>query len=283
MARQENLSLLRNIQKEIVGSLNRVNSAVTILESSSTNNHNSQIEHLASIDTAVNAIDAKVSTEAKQDDVITNTGIVSGAVVAGKMRVDDDKISKGEDGTITGGGGGLQQVLLYGRDQTTDLHPVRITPQGDVNVELAEYPKGQELMADSLPVVISSDQSSITVSETFLRATQNINFTVNAGSNNTSTGVNMSPAGNPTYRQLVIFGETDNVTDFDMYVQFSNDNSNWYTGGYSEIIQLNVDPLDPSKSTFYKLIDSPPQWVRLLKLNSTLSTETLTVKTSRIN
>jgi len=119
--------------------------------------------------------------------------------------------------------------------------------------------------------------------ETFLRATQNLDFTVSAGSNNTSGGINMSPAGNPTYRQVVIFGETDNVTDFDMYIQFSNDNTNWYTGGYNEIIQLNVDPLDPSKATFYKLIDSPPQWIRLLKLNSTGSTENLIVKSSRIN
>ena len=111
----------------------------------------------------------------------------------------------------------------------------------------------------------------------------NLDFTVSAGSNNTSAGINMSPAGNPTYRQVVIFGETDNVTDFDMYIQFSNDNINWYTGGYNEIIQLNVDPLDPSKATFYKCIDSPPQWIRLLKLNSTGSLETVTVKSSKIN
>ena len=233
MPQIEGLELLRNTDRKLNNTMSLVDNGINRLDRLLERNHESQIDHLSSIDTAVNAIDAKTSTASKQDEMITNTGIVSGAVVTGKMRVDDDKISKGEDGTITGGGGGLQQILLYGRDQTTDLHPVRITPQGDVNVEIAEYPKGQELMADSLPVVISSDQSSLTVSETFLRETQNINFTVNAGSNNTSAGVNMSPAGNPTYRQLVIFGETDNVTDFDLYVQFSNDNTNWYSGGYS--------------------------------------------------
>tara|TARA_R100000951_G_scaffold5297_1_gene5804 strand:- start:1434 stop:2096 length:663 start_codon:yes stop_codon:yes gene_type:complete len=213
-----------NSDKKLTDIINRINAIKTILEAP--------------------VLPSGGATEAKQDDIITeltdidtNTGIVSGAVVAGKMRVDI----------------------------------------ADIEI------KGQELMADSLPVVIASDQSALTVSETFLRDTQNLDFTVSAGSNNTSAGINMSPAGNPTYRQVAIFGETDNTTDFDMYVQFSNDNSNWYTGGYNEIIQLNVDPLDPSKSTFYKLIDSPPQWIRLLKLNSTLSLETLSVRSSRIN
>jgi hypothetical protein len=90
----------------------------------------------------------------------------------------------------------------------------------------------------------------------------------------------MSPAGNPTYRQVVIFGDTDNVADNEIYLQFSNNNTDWFT---VESITLLTDPLDPLKKTFSKLVDSPPQWVRLLKLNSTASLETVQVKSSRIN
>jgi hypothetical protein len=195
----------------------------------------------------------------------------------------DNKITKGNDLTLVE----AQQVLVYGEvtsgPGTGELHPIHITNAGDVEVEIADYVKGQLTMVDSFPVVIASDQSSLTVSETFLRATQTLDFTVAAGSNNTSTGINMSPGGDPTYRKVAIFGETDNVTDLEMYIQFSNDNLTWYTAGGDEQIFLNIDPLDPAKQIFYKVIDSPPQWIRLLKLNSTLSLETLTVKSSKIN
>ncbi len=205
-------------------------------------------------------------------------------IIAGDTTSLDSKISKGSDFTLSQ----AQQVLVYGEvtsgPGTGELHPIHITQNGDVEVSIADIEKkGQELMIDSFPVVIASDQSSLTVSETFLRATQNLDFTVAAGSNNTSSGINMSPGGDPTYRKVAIFGETDNVTDLEMYIQFSNDNLNWYTAGGDEQILLNIDPLNPAKQIFYKVIDSPPQWIRLLKLNSTLALETLTVKSSKIN
>ena len=195
----------------------------------------------------------------------------------------NNKITNGNDFTLTT----AQQCLVYGEvtsgPGTGELHPIHITNSGDVEVEIADFVKSQATMANSFPVVIASDQSTLTFSETFLRSTQNLDFTVAAGSNNTSAGISMSPGGNPTFRKVAIFGETDNVTDLEMYIQFSNDNSNWYTAGYSESIQLAIDPLDPTKQTFYKVVDSPPQWVRLLKLNSTASLETLSVKSSKIN
>ena len=173
----------------------------------------------------------------------------------------DNKITNGNDFTLAT----AQQCLVYGEvtsgPGTGELHPIHITNAGDVEVEIADFVKGQDTMANSLPVVIASDQSTLTFSETFLRATQNLDFTVPATGNNTSTGLNMSPGGDPTYRKVAIFGETDNVTDLEMYVQFSVDNSNWYTAGYIDTIQIAVDPLDPTKATFYKVVDSPPPWI----------------------
>jgi len=195
----------------------------------------------------------------------------------------DGKITKGEQVAIPGGIGGLQQVLLYGRDQTADLHPIRITPQGDIDVEIADYPRGQQTSADSFPVVISSDQSPLTVSETFLRVPTSQTINVPAGGDATSSQINMNPGGDPTYRKVAFFGETDNVTDLQIAVEFSNDASNWYPGGYMESVQLALDPNDPTRQTYYKVIECVPQWIRLHKYNSTGSAETLVIKTARIN
>ena len=93
----------------------------------------------------------------------------------------------------------------------------------------------------------------------------------------------MSPGGDPTYRKVAFFGETDNVTDFEIYVEFSNDNLNWFQGGEAETIQLTLDPNNPARQTYYKVIECVPQWVRLQKYNSTGSAETLIIKTAKIN
>ena len=211
------------------------------------------------------------ATEDKQDDIIT------------ELKSIDGKMSQGNDFTLSE----AQQVLVYGEvtsgPGTGELHPIHITNSGDIEVEIADFKKGQEAMADSFPVVISSDQSPLTVSETFLRVTNGSTTTIPASSNAVAITINMSPGGDPTYRKVAFFGETDNVNDFEIAVEFSNDNSNWYPGGYNESIQLTTDPNDPSRQNFYKMIECVPQWCRLRKYNSTTISETLVVKTSRIN
>ena len=166
----------------------------------------------------------------------------------------DGKITRGNDLTLSE----AQQVLVYGEvtsgPGTGELHPIHITNAGDVEVEIADYPRGQQTSADSFPVVISSDQSAITVSETFLRVATSQTLNVPAGSNAPSSGINMSPGGDPTYRKVAFFGETDNVTDLEIFVEFSNDNVNWYQGGYMESIQLALDPNDPTRQTYYKVM-----------------------------
>jgi len=195
----------------------------------------------------------------------------------------DGKITKGNDFTLSE----AQQVLVYGEvtsgPGTGELHPIHITNAGDVEVEIADYPRGQQTSADSFPVTIASDQTAITVTETFLRTTTTQTLNVPAGSNAPSSGINMSPGGDPTYRKVAFFGETDNVTDLEIFLEFSNDNANWYQGGYDSTIQLAIDPNDPTRQTYYKVIEAVPQWVRLQKYNSTGSAETLIIKTARIN
>jgi hypothetical protein len=87
-------------------------------------------------------------------------------VIATNTTSIDNKITKGNDLTLTE----AQQVLTYGEvtagPGAGELHPIHISQAGDVQVEISGLEvKGQALMADSFPVVIASDQSTINVSD----------------------------------------------------------------------------------------------------------------------
>jgi hypothetical protein len=66
---------------------------------------------------------------------------------------------------IEGGSIGVSDtgVLIMGRNGTNAAKPIHITNNGDVEVEIADFVKGQAVMASSFPVVISSDQSTLTI------------------------------------------------------------------------------------------------------------------------
>ena len=83
----------------------------------------------------------------------------SGGATETTLSALNDKVSKGSDATLTD----AQQVLIYGRNGTGDLKPIHITSNGDVEVEIADFVKGQDTMANSFPVVIPSDQSTLNV------------------------------------------------------------------------------------------------------------------------
>ncbi len=155
----------------------------------------------ANVDVVGNTVG--LATETKQDSIISELQDIYSETVPINAQTSsiDSKMSQGEQGTITGGTGGLQQVLLYGRDQTTDLHPIRITPQGDIDVEIAEYPKGQEVMADSFPVVIASDQSTINTSDSVAQGSlASIDTKITSGEDDSLTEA----------QQVLMYGRKDN-------------------------------------------------------------------------
>lgn len=305
-----------NAENNIINSINKNNRLLGEIVDDGTTHSG----HLEAIETAVESIEAKVSTEAKQDDMITelkdidtNTGIVSGAVVAGEMRVNitsdgvglatestlssvDGKISKGEDGTITGGGGGLQQVLLYGRDNTTDLHPIRITPQGDIDVEIAEYPKGQESSANSFPVVIASDQTAVNsklianysgsdievkadmggrlcVQVDAMRASGSETFTVADGTTGYSSSIAMG-----THKFIAFYGDTDNTTNTNIFIEYSQDNVNFYRGAGDNAKIIVVS----ASGNFYDEEHVTPPFIRLARPNTSGGLETIELKYTRL-
>jgi hypothetical protein len=104
-----------------------------------------------------------LATEAKQDTQITELQIIAADTtnIAADVSGINGKITSGNDLTLTS----AQQVLVYGEVTSGpgvgELHPIHVTNNGDVEVEIADYPRGQQTSVDSFPVVISSDQSAV--------------------------------------------------------------------------------------------------------------------------
>ena len=116
-------------------------------------------------------------------------------------------------------------VLIMGRNGSNTAKPIHITNNGDVEVEIADFVKGQALMAASFPVVIASDQSAIAVSSTNAAASGsqgNMENNQSVALNDTSTVIDVSTANN-----ICIFGSGTGLADT-ITVEISQDNSNFY-------------------------------------------------------
>ena len=56
-------------------------------------------------------------------------------------------------------------VMIMGKNNSNVAKPIHITTNGDVEVEIADFVKGQALMASSFPVVLASDRSTLNVQQ----------------------------------------------------------------------------------------------------------------------
>jgi len=175
------------------------------------------------------------------------------ATIAGDTTSIDGKINQGYDATVASGGSGLQQVLLYGRDNSGNLDAVKVTANGDVDVEIADFVKGQTTMSASFPVTIASNQSSLTVQDTRTYGTLttvDASLTVGGSSNADSSIVN-----NTDYfavYQLQIICSDALYTSWTADVLYSIDASNFH------ITQLDINngPSGPG-SKLLTIVDRP--------------------------
>jgi hypothetical protein len=257
-----------NNDKKLTDILNKINAIRVILESP--------------------VLPSGSATEAKQDDMIVELEAINTGV--GSI---DDKITKGDSGTITGGTGGLQSVLLYGRDNTTDLHPIRITPQGDIDVEIADFVKGQDVMAQSLPVVIASDQSNVNtnlIAEDNSAVKRNVRCDGNGklivqidGVRSSSSETIVIPDGTTgtsseimmgTFTRIAFYGDTDNTTNTNIFIEYSQDGTNWYRGAGDNAKIIIVG----ATGNFYDEEHITPPRVRLSRPNTSGASETLELK-----
>lgn len=129
---------------------------------------------------------------------------------------------------------------------------------------------GQDIMSDSLSVVIASNQSAVPVSS--------------AGANVSASSESATPAGGATtnstaadmngFVSVCIFGNTTNTSD-QIVLQFSNDNSNFY-----EQQQYYVNRT--TAGNFGITLERPAaRYVRISQANTTGGSRALTIITSK--
>ena len=146
------------------------------------------------------------------------------------------KISKGNDFTLSE----AQQVLVYGEvtsgPGTGELHPIHITNSGDIEVEIADFVKGQDTMANSFPVVIASDQSVLSVEDT---ATTSIDTKITVGEDDTLTQA----------QQILIYGRKDSSPTGLSAVKVSSDGSLHVSTAKNSFNKTNEILVLPSNGT----------------------------------
>lgn len=210
----------------------------------------------------------------------------------------DDKITSGADTTLSQ----AQQVLVYGEVTagvgTGDLHPIHISQSGDVQIEIAGLEvKGQEVMANSLPVVIASDQSPVEsklIGEDYAAVERNVRVDTNGklivqvdgvresgsetiviadGNTGTSSSIAMG-----THKYIAFYGDTNNTTNTNIFIEYSQDQTNWYRGAGDNAKIIIVS----ATGNFYDEEHVTPPFVRLSRPNTSGAQETLELKYTRL-
>ncbi len=159
----------------------------------------------------------------------------SGASTSANQSIANGHLSALEGALFVDGGaitGSDEGMLIMGRDNSNNAHPLHITNNGDLEVEIADFVKGQTLMASSFPVVLASDQSAIEVNPDKSSASSSLwsSSSIPASSTNNQSGV-LDFQG---YSVLQVIGNTTNTSD-PIYMEFSTDNTTFYKDTYSSI------------------------------------------------
>jgi hypothetical protein len=215
--------------------------------------NNSSLNPLA-VDATIVADSVGLATELTLGSISSDTATIAGAVSGTELQVDvvssalptgaatdavlqsadsylstiatdtfnlDSKTTQGYDAQIASGGNGLIQHLVYGRDNAGNLDALKTTANGNLEVEVSG-PLGSDVSANSVSVVIASDQSAISVSSAGGNTT-NVNDVLATGAGGTATSTAIDMDG---FTNLTFFGSSDNTMDI-IQVEVSHNNSTW--------------------------------------------------------
>jgi len=234
------------------------------------------------LNTTINILgfDASVNNVSRNLNLVSSenpTGLATEATlltVAGDTASLDTKITSGNDFTLAE----AQQVLVYGEvtsgPGTGELHPIHITNAGDVEVEIADFVKGQELMLDSFPVVIASDQSTLNTSDSVAQGSlSSIDTKLTVGDDDTLTEA----------LQTVVYGRKDATpsglralkTDFEgrLMVDIDRDSAGLATEATLSDLNTKVTSGEDDQLTsaqqvcIYGRKDTSPTGLRALKVS----------------
>ena len=149
-------------------------------------------------------------------------------VIATNSSSIDNKMSQGSDATLTD----AQQCLVYGRDSGGVLDALKTDASGHLEVVVDDFVKGQATMANSFPVVLSSDQSRVDVQTN----RDEVTITQSAVAVTTPNTFNSTTVDMRGYTKLSFIGVTTNTSD-PINLMFSVDDTTYYTS--SEIVMYD--------------------------------------------
>ena len=160
-------------------------------------------------------------------------------------------------------------VLIMGRNGTNAAKPIHITNNGDVEVEIADFVKGQALMASSFPVVISSDQSTLDVKQ---KASENLGSANNLANNITiNTGANSSSVDVSNMRESNLIYEDTSTTSFDgLDIDISVDGGTTFHESFASLFPSNNTAGTKRVATY---MDLNLAGITNLRLRNTSSTD----------
>ena len=187
-------------------------------------------------------------------------------VIATNTTSIDNKITKGNDLTLTE----AQQVLTYGEvtagPGSGELHPIHISQAGDVQVEISGLEvKGQALMVNSFPVVLASDQSTLTITNQINNPVA-YTETITIPASGTGSGSPMNTTG----YNIIGFAFNSTNTSDPVHLQVSNDSLTFFT------IQTLTFPIQGEE------IKNPAfKYYRLQQTDTTASGHSISVVVSR--
>ena len=249
----------------------------------SIDSYSSTIEsNTSSMDTLLTNIDTNIVACDTGSVIITSSALPSGAAtsaaqsstnaslatISGDTTSMDGKMNQGYDAQVASGGSGLQQVLAYGRDNAGNLDALKTTAAGNLECEISG-PLGSDVSANSVSVVIASDQGAVSTIKPDASVTTD-SLAPLAGSTAVTTGVDLDG----TNGNLTFFGVSSNTTD-SIIVEFSDDNVTYYP---SNDFFVNMDT---NGNYGFSLSNLGVRYVRLKQVDSVSTAWTWTSKASK--
>ena len=220
-----------------------------------------------------------LSTSANQSSMISSLATLAGAVSGSEVQV-DVITSALPSGAATEATLSAAEIHLGNIDTATSsiqsnvaTSALQTTGNTTLSAISGKLPAalGQDIMSDSLSVVIASNQSAVPVSS----AGANVTASSETASPTAGTTTNSTAADMNGFQHVAIFGNSSNTTDA-IKVQFSNDNSTFYEN-QNEFVSQNV-----SSGDFAVNIENvAARYVRISQANTTGSGKSLTIITSK--
>lgn len=260
-ATESSLATVAGDTTSIDGKITACNTGAVVVSSSALPSGAATESSLATVAGDTTSIDGKITACNTGAVVVSSSALPSGAATEASLTAPQYQ----EGDTV---GASDKGVLVMGRNGTNAAKPIHITANGDVEVEIADFVKGQAASSASFPVVLASDQSTLSVtqaSSTNLGSHGNILSNSSLANGATTSSVDVSNISSSTI--LVEDTLTSSSDGYD--VEISVNGTDFYNIGA-------VYPIsDGSKRKGY-LTDLKLHGVTDLRLKNNSSTDTYT-------